>query len=322
MKKGTKGVLIGAGTAAAAAAAVYTAANLAISTILVNEALDRKEPSIFKRRKTAAAYARTEEYKNSRCLSEALAKKNTQRAEITADDGAVLVGHWYPCENAKRAIIAFHGWRSSWHRDFGASSDFWHDNGCSVLYTEQRAHGESGGESMGFGMIERYDCAKWAHWLSEKVGPDLPIYLGGISMGATTVMLAADLPLPSNVHGIIADCGFTSPEAIWKHVVKKRYHIPYRLHRKRVDYLCKRKISCGAASCSTLRSLKNTTIPVLFIHGQADSYVPVEMSYENYKACASLKRIFIVSGAEHGLSYLCDREGYERAVLDFWKEFD
>ena len=308
--------------AAAAVTAVGAAVSRALSDAFVSEALDRQEPPAIARRRAPGAYSKTEQYKNARSAAEALAEKATERVELTADDGTLLVGHWYPAEDPKRAILAFHGWRSRWSRDFGASSDFWHDSGCSVLYVEQRAHGESGGDTIGFGMIERYDCAKWAWWLIEKVGAELPIYLGGVSMGATTVMLAADLPLPPGVHGIIADCGYTSPEAIWKYVMESNYHLPYALHKKRVDALCREKLACGADSCSTTESLANTNIPVLFIHGKADSFVPVEMSYANYKSCASPKRILIVNGAEHGLSYLCDRESYEAAVLDFWREFD
>jgi fermentation-respiration switch protein FrsA (DUF1100 family) len=73
---------------------------------------------------------------------------------------------------------------------------------------------------------------------------------------------------------------------------------------------------------STLEALNNTDIPVLFIHGSDDSFVPVEMTYENYKACKSEKRLLIVPGAEHGMSYVIDKDSYENAVLNFFKDFD
>ena len=138
-------------------------------------------------------------------------------------------------------------------------------------------------------------------------------------MGATTVLMASGLTMPDNVRGIIADCGFTSPHAIWKHVVENHFHVPYGLYARAANDLCKKKIHAGSREYSATDALAHTKIPVLFIHGTDDSFVPVEMSYENYKRCASPKRIFVVPGANHGMSYYLNREGYQREVLEFWK---
>ena len=65
-----------------------------------------------------------------------------------------------------------------------------------------------------------------------------------------------------------------------------------------------------------------TKTPVLFIHGTDDHFVPVEMTFENYKVCRAPRKLFVVPGADHGMSYLVDQAGYERAVKEFWQEFD
>ncbi len=241
---------------------------------------------------------------------------------IISHDGVELVGHWHPHPDPKRVIIALHGWRSGWSRDFGFIADFWFQNQCSVLFAEQRGQNKSGGEYMGFGMLERHDCVDWVNWVKEKTGGKYPIYLMGISMGATTVLMASGLHLPKNVHGIIADCGFTSPHAIWKHVTEKNLHLPYLLQGVLANEWCRRRLHVGSKECSAIDALKQSAVPVLFIHGTDDKFVPVQMTYENYKACASPKRLFLVPGAEHGMSYHIDRPGYQKAVLDFWREFD
>lgn len=141
-------------------------------------------------------------------------------------------------------------------------------------------------------------------------------------MGASTVLMTAGFDLPNNVCGIMADCGFTSPKAIWKYVVENNIHIPYRLYGKAVDDACKRKIQYEADGYSCTEALQKCKVPVLFVHGTDDKFVPVEMTYENYKACASEKRLFIVPGAEHGMSYMVDTAGYQKEVLDFWAEHD
>ena len=245
-----------------------------------------------------------------------------EEVSVISHDGVRLVGHWHPHPHPKRVVIALHGWRSGWSRDFGFIADFWFEQGCSVLFAEQRGQNNSGGAYMGFGMLERHDCIDWVNWVKTKTGGKDPIYLMGISMGATTVLMASGLRLPKNVHGIIADCGFTSPHAIWKHVTEKNLHLPYLLQGVFANEWCRRRLHVGSKECSAVDALKKSTVPVLFIHGTDDKFVPVQMTFENYKACASPKRLFVVPGAQHGMSYHIDRPGYQKAVLDFWKEFD
>ena len=175
---------------------------------------------------------------------------------------------------------------------------------------------------MGFGMVERFDCLEWARWAASNVSEELSIYLTGVSMGATTVLMASNLQLPENVCGIIADCAYTSPHDIWKHVTEKNLHLSYGIMGSIANEMCKRKINLGTKDFSAVDALKETNIPVLFIHGTSDKFVPVEMTYENYLACNSEKELLIVPGAEHGRSYLVDSEKYEKTMMDFWKKYD
>ena len=324
MKKKGKKILIGSGIVAAVTAAA-TAASYGVTKILMNVALDRNQPKASEKSKKKVsgstvpdqtAGAREE-------AAEKLRNSNCETIEITAEDGERLVGHWHECDKAERIIVAMHGWRSSWCRDFGAIADFWHENHCSVLYAEQRGQGESGGEYMGFGLTERHDCLDWGNWADEKNEEGLPIYLAGISMGAATVLMAAGLSLPENVHGIMADCGFTSPHDIWRHVVRDNLHLSYNSFvRKVATDMCKKKINVDPGEYSCVDAMKDCKVPVLFVHGSDDNFVPVQMTYENYKACAAPKRLLIVPGAEHAMSYLVDQESYERTVKQFWAEFD
>ena len=106
-------------------------------------------------------------------------------------------------------------------------------------------------------------------------------------------------------------------------MVENNLHMAYTgLRSAMVDDLCRRKIQMGANDYSTLEAMKEGNVPVLFIHGTDDHFVPIEMTYENYKACTAPKRLLVVPGAEHGVSYLVDQTGYETAVQKFWAEFD
>lgn len=242
---------------------------------------------------------------------------------IKSHDGLTLVGHWYPTENARRTVLMAHGWRSAWYRDFGMSAEFMHKCDCNLLYIEQRGHGKSGGKFSTFGVLEHQDIQSWMDFIADRKPDKLPVYLCGISMGATTVLMATELPLKANINGVIADCGFTSGEEILKDVIKKNLpHVPSNVIYKLTNMLCKLHIGISYGDYSTVDAMKKCTVPVLFIHGDADNFVPVAMTRENYLACAAPKKLLIVPNAAHGTSYCFDKSSYESAVLSFFSEYD
>ncbi|MGI5977221.1 MAG: alpha/beta hydrolase [Candidatus Limivicinus sp.] len=255
-------------------------------------------------------------------LESDLSSRPSEEIRIKSRDGLSLTGHWIGCDKPKRIIIAMHGWHSGWSRDFGFFQDFWKDNSCSILYPEQRAQGSSEGKYSSFGLMERWDCMSWLDWVVRNKGTEVPIYLMGISMGAATVLMASELGLPDCVHGIIADCGYTSPLAIMKYTAKRKFGSPYILEAPIADRVFRKNISVSIREASPIEAMKKAGVPVLFIHGEDDRLVPVGMSFENYAACTSPKRILTVPGAVHGVSYIADKDAYERAVKSFWNEFD
>lgn len=324
MKKSTRNALIGTGVAAVAITAVGAAA-YTVSKRLLEFALDREAPKIFRNGKEKLA-GYSEEFDCLMAEVDSAAQKlegcGCAKVEITSHDGIKLVGHWYENPHAQRIVVAMHGWRSSWSQDFGMIADFMHENDCSVLYAEQRGQNGSGGDYMTFGLLERYDCLDWINWVNTHTLPGLPVYLAGISMGATTVLMAAGLDLPENVRGIVADCGFTSPHAIWKHVTEENLHLSYSFHGNLVERLCQKKIRMGAKEYSTIDAMGHCRVPVLFVHGTDDTFVPISMTYENYQACTAPKQLLIVPGAGHGLSYYMEKERYEEIVKNFWNACD
>ncbi len=323
MKKSTKNILIGAGIATAGAA-TFGLIHHYTTKYLLKLAIDREGPKSAKKdkEKMMASGDLSETVASITESAKVLEETEHEQIEITAQDGTTLVGHWYCPESAKRIIVAMHGWRSTWSQDFGAIAPFWFDNDCAVLFAEQRGQGNSGGEYMGFGLLERYDCLDWINWVNERAEEKLPIYLGGVSMGAATILMTAGFELPENVKGIVADCAFTSPHAIWKHVVENNFKLPFGLYSKAAKDICEKRIQMSSDSYSTTEALSDCKVPVLFIHGTDDNFVPIEMTYENYKACSAPKQLFIVPGAEHGMSYLVDQDGYETAVKQFWNNLD
>ena len=163
----------------AGSAAVASISAFATTKYLLKMAVDREEPKLMKlAEKRVAGFIEDDAFFKARIeAGDRLSKKASTTVETISHDGILLVGHWIPAVNAKRIIIAVHGWRASWYQTFGIVADSWAANDCSVLYIEQRAHDNSGGEYMGFGLTERFDCLDWVSWVNRSVGADLPIYI-------------------------------------------------------------------------------------------------------------------------------------------------
>ena len=307
-----------AGVLGAAAAGWY-----GMGKLFVDGAMDRRQPELAARMNRLITGCSSSDNARFSTAAEQVRPLPMERVEISAPDGVRLAGHWYGCAAPRRVIVAMHGWRSSWSRDFAAILPFWHANGCAVLLAEQRAHGDSGGDVISYGVKERFDCRSWAEYAAARSGGALPVWLAGISMGATTVLLAAGLDgLPEAVRGVAADCGFTSIGAIWDHVARVRWRLPPALLHPVTDRLCREKCGFGPRDVTTLDALRHTALPVLLLHGGGDDFVPPDMSEENAAACAAPCRLLRFPGARHAMSYSSDRERYEGAMLEFWKEFE
>ena len=322
MNRRARLMLMGSGLTAAMMVLAESARH-SVADYFVRVALDRKIPPhpIGAERRLVASCTDEKMLREIENAGKNLASKDHEVVSIQSRDHVSLVGHWMTVEHPKRIIIAMHGWRSAWDHDFGMVADFFRNHDCNVLYAEQRGQGGSGGAYMGFGLTERYDCLDWINWVNQRNNTKLPVYLCGISMGASTVLMTGGLDLPENVRGILADCGYTSAVNIWRHVAKEA-HLSYKLYGGPAGRLAKKRLAVEMDSDSCLQALSRCQVPVLFVHGTDDRFVPIDMTYENYKACASPKRLFVVPGAEHGMSYLVDPKGYENAVKSFWADFD
>lgn len=240
-----------------------------------------------------------------------------EEVTITSSDGLTLFARYYETDPRASLQIMFHGYKSSSLRDFSGGLSFALNNGYNVLLVDQRAHGRSGGKCLTFGIMERYDCLSWIQYAIDRFGEDVKIVLYGMSMGSATVLMATALPLPENVKGVIADCGYTAPSEIIQKVIRDHHCPPKLLYPLiRLSAFLYGDFDLESASASSAMTACN--IPIFLIHGEADLFVPCEMSRTNYALCAAKKkRLFTVMNAGHGLSYLHDKEGYLRELYSF-----
>ncbi|HMM07372.1 MAG TPA: alpha/beta fold hydrolase [Clostridiales bacterium] len=244
-----------------------------------------------------------------------------EEVTLKSHDGFTFYARLYRAEEEKRAVVFFHGWRSSWQKDFGLNVPRLLSSGCSLLLVDQRCHGKSEGAYITYGIQERYDCL---HWVEQavKLFPALPLYLWGVSMGATTVLLAGGLSLPPQVKGIIADCGYTSPEDIMLHLLKKStlFGAPMLIAVYRDHFM--RHFGFDIRCCSTKEALAKSDLPLLFFHGREDDFVPLVMTRQNYAAAKGEKELTIIDGAAHGKCFFVDGDTCLQKVTVFFEKYD
>ncbi|MBQ8606289.1 MAG: alpha/beta hydrolase [Clostridia bacterium] len=323
MKKETKIILAAAGIAAVTGA--VTATVLSAVKVLSDTAIKKDVPKVMKPFKVKISGSSAPDkmlMDAANRKADELKERADEKVTIKNRDDIKLTGHILRHPEPERIIIAMHGWRSHWSFDFSLIAPFLYDEKSTILFPDQRAHGESEGDHIGFGVFERNDCIDWLGYALENAPEDIPIYLCGVSMGATTVLMASELDLPDRVKGIISDCGFTSPKDIWQHVMNENLKIKSKLALNIADFYISREAKMDTKTVSTVTAVSNTKTPILFVHGDADSFVPVDMTYRNYEACASEKQLLIVPGADHGLSYFNDAPTYKQVVREFFKKYD
>lgn len=218
--------------------------------------------------------------------------------------------------SARGVILLAHGFQSSGEWDFGCILEPYFQMGFDLLLIDQRAHLQSQGRYLTMGVRESRDVADWCRWLAARRGPRFPIVLDGISMGATSVLLAAGSELPESVVGVIADCPFTSPRGIFRSVMAQ-LHLP-RFLLWGAGLCCRVMAGFSIDGGSTTEALSRCTLPLLMAHGEADDFVPCAMGKASFEAAASAdKQLILVPGAGHGMSYLVDRPRVHAALTGF-----
>lgn len=246
-----------------------------------------------------------------------------QDISIRSFDGLILHAKYFPADEPERTVLLSHGYKGTSFSEFANIARFLHENGCNLLFIDQRCCGESEGEFITFGAKEKRDIQQWAFYLSSHDDMKLPIYLYGESMGAASVLMASGLKLPRSVKGIISDCAFQSMKWQIKDMAANWFHLDHiDLLLMRVDWYCKIRAGFKMSEADTWYALRHNKLPVLFFHGDKDTYVHVSNSWRNYRRCRAEKELVIVPGARHLCSCYVAPELYRNKLMEFFEKND
>ena len=242
-----------------------------------------------------------------------------EEISVQSFDGLTLYGRFYEYAPDAPIELMLHGYRGSAERDLCGGVQRCFSLKRSVLLVDLRASGRSGGNVISFGINERHDCLTWANYLAERF-PDRKLILTGISMGAATVMMASAMDLPESVVCVLADCGYSSAKEIIMKVIRQM-HLPAKPLYPFVKLGAKLFGHFDLEETSPIEAMAACKVPMIFIHGDADDFVPCEMSRCCHEACTAPKTILTVPGAGHGMGFLMDHDGYVKTLREFEKTY-
>ena len=225
-------------------------------------------------------------------------------------------GVYYPNVGSHLWVIALHGYRGS-HTGATNLAQHYYDAGYQVLTPDLRACGDSEGNYVGMGWLDRKDVLQWIDWVLAQ-DSEAEIVLHGVSMGAATTMMTAGEDTPEQVKVFVEDCGYTSVWDIFSSELKLRFGLPEFPILYTASATARAKAGYGFKEASALQQVQNCEKPMLFIHGTADDFIPYEMMGTLYNAKPGTNKATLTAeGAGHGEAMDVLGDTYWNTVFDF-----
>lgn len=254
--------------------------------------------------------------KENQLVNEWVNNINNKKVMVTAQDGIILRGTEYITdEKANKWAIILHGYRSNPDSVISIGRHF-SENGYNVLIPSMRSSNESDGKYIGMGWLDKEDLKCWLSLVIQQ-NSDAKIILHGSSMGAATVLMASGDNLPKNVKAIIEDSGYTSAWDIFASEAKVRFNLPAFPLLNMFEFVANVRAKYDIKEASALEQVKKSNLPILFIHGDADDFVPEYMCEELFKAANCKKEKLIIKHAGHIESKFQDPEMYYNKIFSF-----
>lgn len=240
---------------------------------------------------------------------------------LNAFDDVPLQGYYLPAEEPTNKLVVFaHGYLGN-AKDMGLFGKYYHEElGYNLFMPDLRGHGESGGDYYGFGWHDRLDIIDWLDQLVAE-NPDAEIVLHGLSMGAATVLMASGEDLPENVRLIIADSPYTSVYDLFAYQLDRMFHLPDQLVLPSMSVLTNMRAGYTLKEASALDQVQKATVPILYIHGEADTFVPTNMTEELANHTKSEHEVITFPDTNHGESIVLHREAYLNEMTSFIEKY-
>lgn len=216
--------------------------------------------------------------------------------------------------------LVVHGYKNCAMHMLHIAYMYHHDLGYNVLLPDLFAHGASEGDHIRMGWLDRLDVLRWAAVADSTFGPRTQMVVHGISMGAATTMMVSGEDLPPFIRAFVEDCGYTSAWDEFEGEQKVRYGLPAFPVLYVASGLCRLLHGWSFGQASALEQVRKCELPMLFIHGDADDFVPTWMVHPLYEAKPGRKALWLAPGSAHAKAYADHPEAYTDQVRRFLAE--
>lgn len=245
-----------------------------------------------------------------------LEKTERRKIQVRTADGYLLTAAEFPAQMGDKWVLLLHGY-TGWKEEMYQFACWYYGQGYSVLVPDLRCQGESEGDFIGMGWTDHYDCELWiAHILEQ--APEAQIVLHGQSMGAATALLMAGSPdVSEHIRAVVSDSAYTSGYEMFGDKITEWFHLPAAFFVDSACLMLKLRGGYNLKDASPVRAVAESGVPTLFIHGDEDRMIDVNMSYELFEAAACEKELFIVEGAGHAQAQDKDPDVYFGKISGF-----
>jgi|SRR5690625_4905108 len=242
--------------------------------------------------------------------------------QITSFDGLDLQGYFLRAKKpSNKVVVMAHGYLGR-ATDMGLYGRHYYEQlGYHLFTPDARGHGESAGDYIGFGWHDRLDYVQWIEKIIDELGNDIEIVLHGLSMGAGTVLMTSGEDLPPQVKAVIADSPYTSVHDLFSYQMKRMFHLPAFPILHTTGFVTKFKADYSLKEASALKQVQKAKVPILYIHGQEDTFVPTQLTEKLYEATASETELRVFPKASHGESIVLHEAAYYEHVEQFLNKY-
>ena len=245
-----------------------------------------------------------------------------EELHMESNDGLDLMGYYLPAKQpTDKLVILTHGYLGH-AKQMGLYGQYYYEElGYNIFMPNARGHGKSGGDYYGFGWPDRLDLIDWTNVLEEKLGVDTQVVYHGLSMGAATVLMASGEQLPKQVKAIVADSPYQSVYQLFAYQLNRMFHLPAFPLLDNMSLLTNIRAGYSLKEANSLDAVRHAAVPILYIHGKADTFVPTDMTRELYEETSSDSELFLVNDANHGEAFVKDQEAYKRELNSFLETY-
>ncbi len=303
--------------------------NFLISAALVPSFMQKLEAFERITDESYAAQVQTSDIKGNRQANlnetkEWLKTAEHQKISAKTDDGYTLIAEVFPFkqkelwnteQTSHKWVLLLHGY-TGWKEEMYPFAYWYHKEGYHVLVPDLRCQGESEGDYIGMGWTDHFDCMLWIEYILSQ-DAEAQIVLHGQSMGAAAALMMTGERLPENIQAVISDCAYTDAYSMFGEKIKEWFQLPaFPL----VDSAClilQLRGGYNLKEASAIEAVKRSKVPILFIHGDADAMISVQMTKDLYQAAGCQKELLIIEGAGHGQSQDKDPDAYYNSIRKF-----